>query len=877
MTWWRRLLLRKHLDAQLDRELSFHLEQHAADLVTQGVEPEEARRQARLALGGPEQVKEQCRDARGTRWLEDLAQDVRYALRSLRHRPGFTAVTLSTLALGIGATTVMFTVIDGVLLKPLVYPEPERLVALHGNTKKYGDELGVSYPNFRDCARESRSLGSIAAWRYSGGILSEPGPPEYVDSREISSGLFQVFGIPLTRGRAFLREDDRPAAAPVAIISAGLWQRRFAGSSAAVGSRLVFDGNAYTIVGVAPPGFQLDGAAEVFTPLGQNRDVRMQNRAANFLRVVARLGPGIAMSQAQADLSVVGRNLAAQYPDVNAGRTFYVRTFRRELVGDVEPTLWLLLGAVSLVLLIACANVASLLLARAVSREREFAMRVALGAGRGRLMRQCLTEGGFLGLCGGALGFMLAAAAFHPFLALWPGSLPRAAEVHLDWRVLVFAAGASLGSGLLFGLAPALRAPAHALEQALRANARTVAGNSHHLHRLFVTGQIALTIVLLIAAGILGRAVLRLSSLDPGIEVAKLLVTRVALSPAILNDPAQVRAAWRDVLNRARHVPGVQSAALSDIIPMREGYNGLGYWTTPAAPPLNQLPVALASCVTPDYLKVMRIPLRRGRFFDDQDRYDTEPVVVIDEVLAQRAFPHQDPVGQRLWIQAIGPTKVVGVVGHVRYWGLADDDLSQVRDQLYYPFAQIPDKLVRLFSSFMSMAVRTGTPPLSAVAPLRRELLGASGDGALYEVRTMEQLVSSSLGRQRFLMTLFGAFAGVALLLACIGIYGVLAYLTSQRIPEFGVRIALGASAADVLRLVLGQSLKMTLAGAGIGVTGALAAARVLERTVAGVRSFEPLTFAAMTLILLATALFAAFLPARRASRVDPMTALRQE
>ena len=876
MTWWKRLLRRKHLDDALDKELRFHLDQHAADLIAQGHHPDEARRHARLALGGPQQVTEECRDARGTRWLEDLAQDFRYALRTLSQRPGFAAVTLCTLALGIGATTVMFTVINGVLLKPLPYPEPERLVTLHGQTDKYGEQWGFSYPDFRDCERNSRSF-AIAAWNYGGGTLSTPGEAEYVDGRQISSKLFFVFGIPLALGRAFLPEEDCLGAPPVAIISFGLWQRRFGGSPSAIGGALVLGGKPYTVVGVVPAGFQLDGMPDVFTPLGQVTEVRMQNREARMLRVVARLRPGITAGTAQAELTLIGGHLAEQYPQSDAGRRIVTHPLRQDLVGDARPTLWLLFGAVSLVLLIACVNVASLLLARAVSRQRELAMRLALGAGRGRLIRQCLTETAVLGLCGGALGMVLAAIGIRPFIVFWPGSLPRAEEVHLDWHVLLFAIAASLASGLLFGLAPALRSLARDMEQTLRAGARSVMGSSRHLHSGFVISEIALAVVLLVAAGILGRTVLRLSSVDPGFDIQNVLAAHVGLSPAVLQDPPQMRAAWNDILDRARRVSGAQSAALSDIIPMSVGQNALGYWTTPAPPPSNEMPIALASSVTPDYLKVMGIPLRRGRFIDDHDRVGAEPVVVIDEVLARHAFGASDPVGKRLWIQAIGPSKVIGVVGHVRHWGLADDDQSQVRDQIYYAFAQVPDQLMRLFSTFMSLAVRTNIPPLNVVEPLRRELRGATGDQTLYEVRTMEQLATRSLARQRFLLMLFAIFAGLALLLACIGIYGVLAYVTSQRVPEIGLRMALGASARDVLRMVLRQSLRMIFAGVVVGLASALAAARLLQRLVAGVRSTEPSTFALMISVLVAAALFASFLPARRASRVDPMRALRQD
>jgi putative ABC transport system permease protein len=877
MRWWRRLRDRSRLEADLDRELRFHLDQHTADLIARGHDPDAARRAARLALGGSEQVKEGCRDARGVRWVEDFLQDLRYALRTWRQRPGFAAAVLCTLALGIGSTTVMFTVINGVLLKPLSYPEPERLVALHGHTERYGDQWGVSYPNFLDWQRESRSLTPLAAWSYGGGTVSQPGEAEYVVGRQISSQLFSVYRVTLALGRAFLPEEDRPGAGPVAIISHTLWQRRYGGSPSAIGSALVFDGQSYTVVGVAPGGFQLDGDADVFTPIGQNTDVRLRNREASFLHVAARLGPGVTMAEAQAEVALIGRRLAEQYPAANAGRGFLIQPLRRELIGDVGPTLWLLFVAVGLVLLIACVNVASLLLARAVSRGRELAMRVALGAGRSRLLRQCLTESAALGIVGGALGVSLAFVGIGPFVVLWPGSLPRADEVRLDWHVLLFALFASLVSGLLFGLAPALRPTARDLEQRLRAGARTVTGSSRFLHSGFVMSEIALAVVLLVAAGILGRTVLRLSSLDPGINVRNVLVARISLSPGVFGNAAQMRAAWNDVLDRARAVPGVQSVALADIIPMRVGENSLGYWVTPAPPPVNQMPIALASTVTADFMEVMGLPLHRGRFFNDHDRIGSEPVVIIDDLLAQHAFGGDDCVGRRLWIQAMGPATVVGVVGHVRHWGLASDDKAKIRDQIYYPFAQVPDTLMRLFSSFMSIAVRTITEPLTVVEPLRREMRGAAGDQALYDVRTMEQLASASLARQRFLMTLFGVFAGLALLLACIGIYGVLSYVTSQRVPEIGLRMALGASAHNVIRHVLRQSLGMIVVGVGVGLATALAAARVLERLVAGVSPTEPSTFGFMTGVLVAAALLASYLPARRASRVDPISALRQE
>ena len=879
MTWWLRLLRREKMEEQLDRELRFHLEKHVSELIAMGLDPTEARRRARVALGGPEQVKEACRDARGTRWLEDFWQDFRYALRTFRQRPGFAAVALLTLALGIGATTVMFTVIDGVLLKPLAYPESEKLVTLREHTEQFGDPWGFAYLSFLDAKRHSRTL-ALAAWTYGGGTLSNPGEAEYVDGRLISSELLPVLGVTPIAGRNFLPEEDHSGAAPVVIIGYGVWRRRFAGNPAAVGMSIDLDKKSFTVVGVAPPSFRLEGdAPDVLTPLGQSKEPRMQNRGAHFIHVLGRIREGATFQEAQSELALFARHRAEAFPKTDADRSIIAVPMRQEVVKDVRSTLWMLLGVASMFMLIVCANVASLLLARAVSRERELALRVALGASRSRLVRQCLTESAVLGLSGGLLGILLATFGIQPFIACWPGNLPRADEIHLDWRVLLFGVGASLFSGLLFGLAPAFRAPSQELEHTLRAGARTIVGNSRGLHSGFVISEIALAIVLLVSAVMLGRTLQRLSSLDPGIDVRNVMVARLAISPGSDTNPRQIRAIWQDILERSRRIPGVRSVALTDIIPMRTGENVLNYWATPTEPPPNQEPIALASSATPNYLKVMGIPLRQGRFIDEHDRLGSQLVIVIDDQLAQHAFGGVNPVGERLWIPAISsdPVHVVGVVGHVRHWGLAGDDQSVVHDQIYYPLAQVPDPLLHFFSTVMSIAVRTDTPPLSLVDPLSRELHSSGADQVLYEVRTMEQLASGSLSRQRFLLLLFGIFAGLALVLACLGIYGVLAYLTGQRVPEMGVRVALGASSGNVIWLVLRQSLAMVTIGVVLGTLAALAAGRILQRLVEGMQPMAGSTFAMVIPLLIGAALFASLLPAYRASCVDPVTALRQQ
>jgi predicted permease len=881
MNWWKRLFLRRKLEDQLERELSFHLEQHVADLIAQGHTPVEARRLARLELGGPQQVKEECRDARGTRWLEDLVQDVRYAVRTLRKRPGFAAMALATIALGTGATTVMFTVINGVLLKPFAYRDPARLLRLQEQTgwsTPQGNLWSFTFPNYLDCKSAIDAL-DMAAWTIKRGTVSTPsGAAEYVEGVEVSSDLLSLLGVKAAQGRTFFPEEDRPAATPVAVISHRLSQRRFGGSASAVGSEISFDGKSYSIVGVLPADFRLaDAEFDVWTPIGQDSSPRFQSREVHNIRVWARLRPGVTLSQVRSELSTVGNRLAQQYPKTNKDRTF-IATQLRPIVGDTQSTLWLLLGAVGLVLLIACANIANLLLARAVSQEREFSVRVALGAGRGRLVRQCLTESAVLALAGGALGILLAAAGIRPFMTFWPGGLPRAQEIGIDWRVLVFALGISIASGILFGLAPALRAPARGLEQALRAGARTVAGDARRLHRSFVVAEIAIAMVLLTAAGVMGRTLLRLSSLDPGVNIRNVLTARTALSPATLPNPDRTRAAWQDLLDRARRIPGVQAIAAIDTVPMRDGNNQIYYSTNAGTVPEDQKTMVLANSTTPDYLKVTGIPLRRGRFITESDRKGTQSVAVIDDVMAEQAFAGQDPIGKQLWI-GIGPdpVTVVGVVGHVRQFGLAADDQARVRAQLYYPFAQVPDMLVRRWSELMSIIVRTNVDPRTLIEPLRQALRGGAGDQVLYEIGTLEEFATASLARQRFLLLLFGVFATLALLLACIGIYGVLAYLTNQRTSEIGLRMALGASSPGVLWMVLRQSLTMILAGIALGTLAAFVASRTLAHLVDGVRASDPVAFAVMILLLILAATFASFIPARRASRIDPMKALRQE
>jgi predicted permease len=880
MTWWRRFFTRRRLDEQLDKELRFHLEQHAADLIANGHDPAEARRMARLDLGGVQQIKEDVRDTRRLGWLEDLWRDAAYALRALRMQPAFAAVALVTLALGSGVATLMFTVVNGVLLTPMPYAHPDKLVRLQEQTDYStpgGNLWAFSYPNFLDCVQGSKSL-DLAAFRYSGGILSHPGDAEYVEGYEVSAALLPLLGVSPIEGRTFTSDDDRPGAMPVAIVSDRVWARDFGRNPSAIGAAIAFDGKPYTVVGVLPAQFRIGpDSDDVFVPLGQNTSPVLKNRGAHAgFQVWGRLRPHAVLAAAQAELSATGRALAGEFPNTNKGRTFIANPLRPD-VADVRSTLWLLQGAVILVLLVACANIASLLLARAISRERELAMRVALGAGRGRLVRQCLTESAVLSIGGATLGLLVANVGRGPFAAMWPGTLPRIDDVRVGSNVLLFSLGLSIVCGLLFGVAPAFRVHRRAMDHALRSSGRAIAGGSRRLHGAFVVAELALAVVLLISAGMLGGTLLNLSTVDLGVDVHRVLTARAALSPTTLADPARTRVVWDDILDRVRHVPGVDAVATVDTVPLREGRNEIGYKTSAADVPADRQPLVLATSVSPEYLKVMGITLQAGRFFTDQDRRDSQPVAVIDDVMARQAFPDQSPIGKPLWIGFDrDPAIVVGVVNHVKYWGPAGDERASVRAEMYYPFAQVPDNLVRRWSQLMSIAIRTSGDPGPLLDAIRREVRGPSNDQVIYEINTLEDLAGAAIARQRFLFVLFGIFAALALVLACVGIYGMLAYLTDQRAPEIGVRIALGASRAEVVWMVLRQSLGMIAMGLAFGIAGAIAAGRIFAAYVDGMQPSGPLTFFLMTIVLVATALLASAMPARRAGRVDPVKVLRQ-
>jgi predicted permease len=875
----------KSPERDLERELRFHWEEHVAALIAAGLTRAAAERRARLELG-PESAPEYCRDVRPRRWLDDLARDLRHGLRQWRRRPAFAAAALATLALGIAASTVMSALVGNVLLKPVAFPHPGRLVTLMERTsgppsatalaEGWGDLWSVAYPNYRDLAAASRTL-ALGAWHSTGGIVSSPGAPAYVDAAEVTASLLPVLGVAPAAGREFTPAEDRRDAAPVALLATGLARARFGSAAAAVGRALRFNGKLYTIVGVLPPGFDLagyptPGAAAIFTPLRQDARPALRDRGMHLLDVAARLRPGLTLAQARRELALLARRLAARYPATNAHRGFQVSPWRPQ-VGAASTTLWLLFAAAGLVLLLAVSNIAGLLLARTAQRGPELALRAALGAGRGRLARQCLAESLLLGLGGGALGVGLAALGLRPFLALWPGGLPRAAAVGIDARVLALALLLSLGCALLFGLAPAWRARRLAPEAALRGASRALAGGSRRLQRGFAAAQVALALILLVAAATLGQALLRLSAAPLGVTPRHAVTMRVALPAPDLANPARARAAWRALLVRVRALPGVTAAATVDTVPLREGNNTAPYWTGVTPVPARSRPTALATCVSSGYFRAMGIPLLAGRPIDAGDRAATPPVAVIDGVLARHAFGDRSPLGQQIHIGFGRAFTIVGVVQHVRYWGAADD-ASPVRDQVYYAFRQLPRRFVPRWSELMSLGVRAATPTAPLLPALRR--VAAASGAALYEVRTLRQLARASLDQQRFLLLLFALFSAVALVLAAVGVYGVEAQLAAQRMPELGVRAALGATRGDILWLVLRQSLGVAAAGIAAGGAAAWAVSRLVRGAVPGVGAAPPGAVALAALALLTAVAAASLPPARRASRADPLATLRQ-
>jgi predicted permease len=865
-------------DRELSAELESHLAMHIEDNLRAGMDPAEARRQALLRLGGLEQTKESYRDQRSLPWLETLRQDFRFGVRILRRDPGFTLVAVLTLGLGIGATTAMFSVVNGVLLQPLPYRQPERLVRIFETAAHFGT-TSVAYLNFRDWQRASRWFEAMAGFRNEDLNLTGLGDPEYLRTEQVSADFFPVLGISPMLGRAFSQQDDRPGGPPVAVVTYGFWQQRLGGDPNVLGRALTLGGRQYAIIGVLRPDYRFQRTAPVYLPLAQAEPSLLNDRSQRpGLAVLARLRRGATLAQANSELQAVARELASKYPDANGGCGALAVPLKDDLVGGSRPTLYLLLGAVSLVLLIACANVASLLLARSAGRSREFAVRVALGARRSRLVRQLLAESLLLALAAGALGMACAAAGTQAVLKRLPETLPRAQEVGVDARVLSFALAASLLTALLFGLAPLLVGTRSEVQGALKEGGRG-ASTRHRAQSVFVAGEFAVAVTLLIGAGLMVRTLSRLWSVDPGFEAKHALTMQVALAPPSLKTAAGIRLAFAQLLDRVRGLAGVQAAAVTSLVPLGDADSEIDYWmSTSPAPPAEQRAAAMFYVTSPGYLEALRIPLLRGRYFDERDTTSSPRVVVVDDVFERERFGAQGAVGQRISLQVVGTVQIVGVVGHVKHWGLDKDATARAaREEIYFPVDQVPDEFMRQAASGLWVVVRTDADPLSMVTAIRGQVMGSNRDQPVFHVATMEQVISESLARRRFAMFLLGTFAAIAVLLAATGAYGVISYSVAQRAHEIGIRMALGAGRADVVRMVLRQGLALCLGGVAAGFVTALAATRLLASLLYGVHPADLLTFATVALMLGAVALVASCLPAWRATRVDPMQALRDE
>jgi predicted permease len=878
-----RIFRKQQTELRLESELLFHVEQRAAELADSGMSMEEARRAAQLEFGGTEAIKEQCRESRSIHFWETLFQDVRYGARLLRRTPGFTAVALITLALGIGANTAIFSVVNGVLLNPLPFQDPDHLVVLHESKVNF-DQGSISYPNFLDWQKDNTVFSSMAAYRFTAMSLTGIGQAEQLRGEMISAGLFPLLGVTPVLGRNFIAEEDRAGAAPAVLISEKLWKRKFNASPSIAGTEMTLDGTGYTIVGVIPESFHLQlvnfHEGDIYTPIGQWKNPGFMNRTNAFgLRAFARLKPGVSLAQARAEMDRVCANLARAYPDANTGVGAKVVPLKQQIIGSIQPLLLVLLGGVAVVLLIACVNVANLLLARSSIRMREFTVRTALGASHKRIVRQLLTETMLLGIGGGALGLLV--ALFVTRLATTVPRLPRVNEIRMDAHVLLFALVVSLLVGVAFGFVPALRISHAGTQLQLREGGRGTVASRHRTQGIFVSVQMALALMLLISAGLLLRSVYRILQVDPGFNPKSVAGFDLTLDPAVQNKPPDaIRATFRQIEDRLTQIPGVAAAAMGwESFPLASD-SERQFWIDgqPRPGSDNDMNWTLWYDVTLGYFQTMGIKLLRGRLFTAQDSHDSTPVVVVDEFFANRFFPDHDPIGRRIHIkQTDGVAEIVGIVRHVKQWGLDSDETQSLQAQMYTSVAQSADKNLPRLAGGMGVVLRSQLPPAHLYQAARHALAELNSQYVVSGEQTLEELMAESLARRRISMVLFSTFATLALVLASIGIYGVVAYVVSQRTQEIGIRMALGASRTSVMGMILRQGAVMALVGVGAGLLASLALTRLLAGQLFHVKPTDPLTFAAVPVLLSCVALLACYIPARRAARVDPNVALRWE
>jgi putative ABC transport system permease protein len=817
-----------------------------------------------------------------------LWQDLRYGARMLFKNPGITFVVVLALALGIGANTAIFSVVDAVLLRPLPYPESDRLVFLN-ETAKAMDDISISYPNFTDWRNQNQVFEKIGVHNRGSYNLTGMGDAERIVTAQASADLFAVLRVNPMMGRLYNNDEDKPGGPPVVVLSYALWQRRFGGQASIVNQPITLNGKSWTVIGVMPEGFQYPNRAEMWVPVGQrSADPGWEQRGNHpGLYAVARLKPGVTLEQAKADMNGVVSNLEKQFPDEIGGNGVRLTPMLEVFVGDIRRALWVLFAAVAFVLLIACANIANLLLARAQSRQKEMAIRSAMGAGRWRIARQLLTESILLALIGGTLGLLIARWGIALILYLSPDSIPRAREITLDWRVFAFTIGVSFVTGILFGLVPALQAGVVDVHETLKETGRGTSGR-HWLRSSLVVVEVATTLVLLIGAGLMIRSFYRLQHVNPGFSYEHVTSFTLALPEKKYPTSEQQIQFYNRLLENLRNQPGVEAVGAASGLPLgNNGSQSSFIIDGRPIPPRDQTPLMELCIVSPDYFRAMNIPLQRGRYFNDRDDKswiagkdlsNLKPIekevagmnsVIIDEEFARRYWPNEDPVGRRIRMggEKGNPLTVLGVVGRVKMDGLGQDSN---RVQGYFPFAQLPD-------SAMTVILKAAGDPNQLIAAVRGQVREIDPDQPIYNIRTMNEIRAESVAPERLNLALLSIFAGIALVLAIVGIYGVMSYSVTQRTHEIGIRMAIGAQPRDVFRMILGQGMILALIGVAIGLIGAFALTRLMATMLFGIEPTDPTTFAAIAVLLTVVALVACYIPGRRATRVNPLESLRYE
>jgi putative ABC transport system permease protein len=804
--------------------------------------------------------------------MGNLIQDLRYAARTMLKQKGFTVVAVAALALGIGANTAIFTVVNAVVLRPLPYDDPDRLVWLW-DTQPQLATAPASLPDFIDWRDQNQSFEYLAAYQSGNMFVDDGNGAQDTKVGLVTPDLFSLFREKPLLGRTFTEEETQPGRFRVAVLSQNMWRRRFGSDPNVLGQTLQLSGFAYTIIGVIPAGFSFPDESELWRPLPI--DPNKLDRGPHYLRVIGRLKAGVALAQAQAEMSAIAARLAGQYPEKIAGHGIKLQLLSDVVIGDIKPALFVLLGAVGFVLLIACANVANLLLARAGARQREIAVRTALGASRSRIVRQLLTESVLLAVAGGSAGLLVAVWGVNPLVSLSTETIPRVREIAIDARVACFTLLISLLTGVVFGLIPALQVSKPDLNDALKESGRTTAGlRRNRLRSLLVVSEIAASLVLLAGAGLMIKSFAKLNHVDPGFNPDKLLTMGVTLLRSKYPEDAKVAAFYSQLLERVAAAPGVKSAGAITELPL-SGSNTSDYFTIEGRPAVAKEEQPLTECrtITPHYFDAMEIPLLKGRDFTENDTKQTPNVAVINEAFARRHFAEEDPIGHRIKLQGQfrDPLLIVGVVGNVRDFGLDE----QPTPEAYLPYLQNP--LSETYDRSLTIVVRTKSDPGTIAGALRADLFSLDKSLPVQKLKPMSEYLRDSLSRRRFNMVLLSVFASVALLLAAVGIYGVISYGVAQRTHEIGIRVAIGAQARDILKLVIGQAMLLTLVGIAAGLASAFALTRLMESLLFGVSATDPLTFAMISVILTGVALGACFVPARRAMKVDPIVALRYE